>query len=240
MKGVLKKVTDRLPTLKVQDGPKMTSNKIPDEYKDMTKDVDITHGWLWPRMGQWLQEDDIVITDTGTASFGVWETRFPKGVTSINQVLWGSIGYSVGSCQGAALAAKESGNRRTILFVGDGSFQLTGQEVSTMIRHDLKPIIFCICNDGYTIERYIHGMDAEYNDIQPWNYKDLVPAFGAKPGHYKTFQVKTKKELDALFEDKTFSSAPYLQFVELYMPKLDAPRVLKITTEAAANINAKG
>lgn len=57
------------------------------------------------------------------------------------QVLWGSIGYSVGACQGAALAAKETGNRRTILLVGDGSFQLTAQEVSTMIRLGLNPIM---------------------------------------------------------------------------------------------------
>ena len=76
-----------------------------------------------------------------TANFGIWETRFPKGVTALSQVLWGSIGWSVGACQGAALAAKETGDRRTILFVGDGSFQLTAQEISTIIRQDLKPLM---------------------------------------------------------------------------------------------------
>jgi pyruvate decarboxylase len=238
MSGVLKKVTERMPKLNVQTGPKMPDNVIPQNSKG-TADPTITHAWLWPRIGQWLQEDDVVITETGTANFGIWETRFPKGVTALSQVLWGSIGYSVGACQGAALAAKETGNRRTILFVGDGSFQLTAQEVSTMIRHDLRPVIFVICNDGYTIERYIHGMDAVYNDIQNWNYKDLVPAFGAKPGHYKTFEVKTKSELDSLLADKTFSSAPYLQFVELYMPKEDAPVALKATAKASATTNAK-
>jgi pyruvate decarboxylase len=84
----------------------------------------------------------VVITETGTANFGIWETHFPKGVTAISQVLWGSIGYSVGACQGACLAARDAGeDRRTILFVGDGSFQLTVQELSTMIRLDLKPIM---------------------------------------------------------------------------------------------------
>ena len=101
----------------------------------------ISHAWFWPRMGQWLQKDDIVLTETGTANFGIWETRFPEGVTALSQVLWGSIGYSVGACQGAALAAQETGNRRTVLFVGDGSFELTAQEVSTMIRRGLKPIM---------------------------------------------------------------------------------------------------
>lgn len=140
MKGVLKKVTAKMGKLNVQVGP-LVSNDIAKEDRDMSNNQAITHAWLWPRVGQWLLPNDIIITETGTANFGIWETKFPEGVTALSQVLWGSIGYSVGACQGAALAAKETGNRRTILFVGDGSFQLTAQEVSTMIRHGLKPIM---------------------------------------------------------------------------------------------------
>ena len=140
MQGVLKKVTSRMGEISVQPGPK-ANNDIAKHDQDMSNDKVITHDWLWPRVGQWLQPDDIIITETGTANFGIWETRFPKGVTALSQVLWGSIGYSVGACQGAALAAKETGTRRTILFVGDGSFELTAQELSTMIRQDLKPIM---------------------------------------------------------------------------------------------------
>lgn len=239
MKGVLRKVTDRLPKLNVEAAPPTSQNRIPSQENDVSRDSTISHAWFWPRMGQWLREDDIIVTETGTANFGIWETRFPKGVVALSQVLWGSIGYSVGACQGAALAAKETGDRRTILFVGDGSLQLSAQEISTMIRHDLNPIIFCICNEGYTIERYIHGMDAIYNDVQEWKYRDLVPAFGAKPDKYRTYQVKTREELEALFNDERFTSAPFLQFVELYMQKKDAPTALKVTAEASARTNAK-
>ena len=140
MHGVLKKVTARMGKLNIQAGP-APNNKIAKKDQGMSQGELITHDWLWPRVGQWLEPNDIVITETGTANFGIWETKFPEGVTALSQVLWGSIGYSVGACQGAALAAKETGNRRTILFVGDGSFELTAQELSTMIRHDLKPIM---------------------------------------------------------------------------------------------------
>ena len=140
MNGVLKKVTEKMGKLNVEAGP-IASNEIAKDEQDMSKDQIITQAWFWPRMGQWLEANDIVITETGTANFGIWETRFPKGVIALSQVLWGSIGYSVGACQGAALAAKETGDRRTVLFVGDGSFELTAQEVSTMIRRDLKPIM---------------------------------------------------------------------------------------------------
>ena len=140
MQGVLQKVVARMGKLNVQPGPQ-PSNKIAEEDQDLSNDLVITHAWLWPRVGQWLQPNDIVVTETGTANFGIWETKFPEGVTALSQVLWGSIGYALGACQGASLAAKETGNRRTILFIGDGSFELTAQELSTMIRQDLKPIM---------------------------------------------------------------------------------------------------
>ena len=108
-----------------------------------------------------------------------------------------------------------------------------------MIRRGLNPIIFVICNHGYTIERHIHGMDAEYNDIQEWDYKNLLKVFNAPEDKAKSHVVKNKGELDALFKDETFSSAPYIQLVELHMPKEDAPVALKLTAEASAKNNAK-
>ena len=141
MQGVLRKVIAKMGKLNVKPGP-VANNEIAKEDQDMSKDQIVSHAWFWPRMGQWLEKDDIVITETGTANFGIWETRFPEGVKALSQVLWGSIGWSVGACQGAAMAAKELGIKRTILFVGDGSFQLTAQEVSTMIRRGLNPIMY--------------------------------------------------------------------------------------------------
>jgi pyruvate decarboxylase len=82
-------------------------------------------------------------------------------------------------------------------------------------------------------------MDAAYNDIQPWAFKDLVQVFGAKEGQYKTFQIKTKDQVNELLRDTQFNAAEYLQFVELYIPKEDAPRALKLTADASAKINAK-
>lgn len=139
MKGVLRKVIRRMGKLNVTSPPKLTNE--PHEDKHMSK-PEVTHEWLWPNVGQWLRDNDVIITETGTANFGIWETRFPKGVTALSQVLWGSIGYSLGACQGAALAAREKDStRRTVLFIGDGSFQLTVQELSTIIRNKLTPIM---------------------------------------------------------------------------------------------------
>jgi pyruvate decarboxylase len=86
---------------------------------------EIKHDWLWSRMGGWFNDSDIILTETGTSSFGLTNVPLPPKATYIAQILWGSIGWSVGATLGAALAAKESKEeRRTVLFVGDGSLQL--------------------------------------------------------------------------------------------------------------------
>lgn len=140
MKGVLRKI------INLVDPAQLSTQDSPEVVNEISKNNDdsptITQAWFWPRVGDFLEKNDIVVTETGTANFGIWDTKFPPGVTALSQVLWGSIGWSVGAAQGAALAAKDLGSkRRTILFVGDGSFQLTAQELSTMIRRKLKPIM---------------------------------------------------------------------------------------------------
>ncbi|KAF4541613.1 Thiamine pyrophosphate enzyme TPP-binding protein [Lasiodiplodia theobromae] len=244
MNGVLCKLTARLCELDIETGS-VPSNITPAEAVESSDPVErldpvITHAWLWPRLGQWLRQGDVVVTETGTANFGIWGTRFPNDVVAISQVLWGSIGYATGCAQGAALAARElgRGRERVILFTGDGSFQLTAVEVSTMIRHNLNPIIFVICNHGYTIERLIHGREAFYNDIEEWDYKILPAAFG-KSERFETYQVKTRDELEMLFADESFATSKKLRLVELYMPSDDAPRALITTAEAAARRNAQ-
>ncbi|KAI5919729.1 pyruvate decarboxylase [Camillea tinctor] len=242
MRGVLRKVTERVDLSQLKVNPVPATVLKPIDTSTIPADSAILQSWFWRAIGDgpFLRENDIIITETGTANFGIWDTRFPAGVTALNQVLWGSIGWALGACQGAALGAKDAGtDRRTILFEGDGSLQLTVQEISTMIRHHLNIILFTICNDGYTIERFIHGMDAEYNDIVEWKYKDLPTVFGGTDETVKKYVVKTKAELEALLADADFNNRKGLRFVELYMPREDAPTSLQLTAQASARNNAK-
>ncbi|KAJ4519162.1 hypothetical protein HRR83_003526 [Exophiala dermatitidis] len=198
-----------------------------------TKDNDpITHAWLWPYIGSWLRPGDIVSTDTGTASFGIFDTKLPPDSMLINISLWASIGYSLPSAQGAALAAQDAKTRRrTILFQGDGSFQLTCQEISTMIKHRLQVFIFIICNNGYTIERAVHETTENYNDILNWNYKELLRVFDRESKHSRAFEVHTQGEFKDLLADEKFSPYGGVQLVEVYMPELDIPQPLKKLAE---------
>lgn len=140
MKGVLSKLTEALDSSSFKAPAKLPpSVAAPDTSDDSQV---ITQSWFWPRLSGFLQPHDVVVTETGTANFGIWNTKMPDSAAALNQVLWGSIGWSVGACQGAALGARDAGSdRRVLLLVGDGSFQLTAQEVSTMLRLKLKPIL---------------------------------------------------------------------------------------------------
>ncbi|KAI0098862.1 thiamine pyrophosphate enzyme [Nemania sp. FL0031] len=239
MRGVLRKIAERVDTAQLKALPAPSGFVNPADEQGPA-DGPITQAWFWPRISSFFRKGDIIVTETGTANFGIWETRFPSNVTALNQTLWGSIGWAVGACQGAALAAKDSGGkRRTILFEGDGSIQLTAQEIGTMIKHDLDVIIFVICNDGYTIERFIHGMDATYNDVPTWKYRDLGTVFGGTPKTVQSYAVHTPAELDGLLADADFNDRHGLRLVELYMGREDAPRSLKMTAEVSAKTNAR-
>ncbi|KAH8108688.1 pyruvate decarboxylase [Phellopilus nigrolimitatus] len=199
----------------------------------------ITHDWLWPRVGAFFRPHDVLVAETGTSSFGILDVPLPKGATFVSQILWGSIGWTVGSTLGAALAARDLGLGRTILFIGDGSLQLTVQEISTMIRSGLKPILFVLNNSGYTIERHLHGRERKYNDIANWKWTELLSVF---QGHAnptgKSYTVHTKSELSALLDDSAFASASEIQLVEIMMDKFDAPRALRRQAELSGKSNA--
>ncbi|KAG9284160.1 hypothetical protein G9A89_022934 [Geosiphon pyriformis] len=186
----------------------------------------ITHGWLWPKIAsKVLKKNDVIVGEVGTSMFGLMDIRFPEGAIWVSQVYYGSIGYTVGATLGAGHAIENSKEeRRVLLFIGDGSLQVTVQEISTMIRSGLSPIIFVINNDGYTIERLIHGkMESEYNDIQPWQYMKLLEFFGAGNRGHST-KIQTKQELEDFIPRLNTTSG--LHLIEIVMDKRDGPRAL--------------
>ena len=119
---------------------------------------------FFDRASHILNEHAIMMVETGSALFAGAEVLQPKGCQFMSQTFFGSIGYTVGATLGASIAAPQ---KRVITFVGDGSFQVTAPDLSTMIRYHLHPIIFLINNDGYLVERVI--FDGPFNDLQPWN-----------------------------------------------------------------------
>jgi indolepyruvate decarboxylase len=108
-----------------------------------------------------------------------------------------------------------------VLLQGDGSFQMTAQELSTLMRHHCNPIIILLNNDGYVIERLIH--DGPYNDIQPWRYHDLPAAFG---GDALSLEVRTEGELEAALTAAE-GNPERLVFINLHLPPNEGSAALE-------------
>jgi indolepyruvate decarboxylase len=174
----------------------------------------LTQAAYWEAIQPYLRPGDVLYTDNGT-SYAIFGLRLPPGCTVIASIIWGSIGYSVGALLGALTAAPD---RRHLLFVGDGSFQETAQELSTILRHDHKPVVFLINNGGYTIERGYLGKAAHYNDIANWAYADLPKTFRPDTTA-RSFVVKTVADL----QNALGASNDTMIFIESIMDPHDAP-----------------
>lgn len=170
----------------------------------------ITAAYLYPRLEKMFKKDDIIITETGTASMGLGFALLPENAQVYNQTLWGSIGWATPAAFGAAIAAPQ---RRVILVTGEGSHQLTVQEISQFARFGLKPIILVLNNDGYLIERLLcKNPEAYYNDIAQWNYAQLPAALGCTNWYCQ--RVTDCNELDAAIKAAELSdNAAYIEIV---------------------------
>ncbi|MEE6259282.1 alpha-keto acid decarboxylase family protein [Plantactinospora sonchi] len=148
--------------------------RAPDARLDPASNRPITQARFWPALATILEEGDIIVPETGTSSFGVGSIRLPRNAVCVQAPLWGAIGYAIPAAFGAATASPD---RRIVLITGDGSLQLTVQEISRMMALGQRPIIFVMNNAGYTVERVVNGPHQPYNDIDNWRYADLPAVF---------------------------------------------------------------
>jgi TPP-dependent 2-oxoacid decarboxylase len=138
-----------------------------------------------------LKPNHDLIVETGDSWFNGQKLTLPEGATYHFQCQYGSIGWSVGAALGYQLGTAPG--RRVIALTGDGSFQLTAQEISVAIREKSPVIMFLLNNRGYTIEVEIH--DGPYNNIKNWDYAKLVDAFNAEDGKGISFRVDNGAQL---------------------------------------------
>jgi pyruvate decarboxylase len=208
--------------IKPNDAALKAYNRIRVEYADeppVEKDAPITTRRLFAQVQDILGPDMTVLAETGDSWFNAMKLKLPVGCGFEIQMQYGSIGWSVGATLGYSLGSDE---KRVITFVGDGSFQLTAQELSTMIRNDLNPIIFLINNGGYTIEVEIH--DGPYNNIKNWDYAGLVDVFNAGEGNGWSARVRTEGELDKAV--KQALSHKGLSLIEVMIDRDDCSKEL--------------
>ncbi|CAK9139986.1 unnamed protein product [Ilex paraguariensis] len=176
---------------------------------------------LFEHIQNMLSSDTAVIAETGDSWFNCQKLKLPEGCGYEFQMQYGSIGWSVGATLGYAQAVPD---KRVIACIGDGSFQVTAQDVSTMLRCGQRTIIFLINNAGYTIEVEIH--DGPYNVIKNWNYTGLVDAIHNGEGNCWTTKVRYEEELIEAIKTATNAKKDCLCFIEVIVHKDDTSKEL--------------
>ena len=172
---------------------------------------------FFERMETYLTDDSIVVCDIGDCLFGAADLTIHRKTEFICPAFYTSMGFAVPAAVGAQI-----GNRRQrpLVFVGDGAFQMTGMELSTVARNGLNPIVFVLNNKGYTTERIIN--EGPYNDIHEWAYH-LVPQILRKGWGC---EVHTEGELEEALITAT-SNRENFSLINVHLDKYDLSRALQ-------------
>ena len=202
--------------------PKQFCKAMQPHKQNGKDDEPIRQDDLWHIIADALDDKNLVFSDQGTAYFGISDVRLPEGVTSYGQPMWGSIGYTLPASLGGAIA---SPHKRSILLIGDGSALLTIQEIAVMIKERINPVIVLINNDGYTVERAIHGENQRYNDIPKCDWQMMPKAFGATEENSLILKAETAGELKAALQ-KAAATKDKLVMLEVMTDKHDIPPLL--------------
>lgn len=151
-------------------------------------DTALTVARLFERLGCFLGANTMVLADPGDAMFGALDLPVRQDHDFLANAFYASLGFAVPASIGAQLAAPD---RRPLVLVGDGAFQMTGMELSTSIRYGLSPIVIVLNNAGYLTERLM--IDGAFNDVLRWDYSKLPEVFGGG----RSFLIQTEEDLDA-------------------------------------------
>lgn len=208
--------------MSLQSSVQEKTKTFPDFDESQLSDKSLTFKDYYQIIEHYVNGNFNLLAEQGTSYFLSAQMMLSNKVRFIGQSLWSSIGYTAAAALGASVASKE---KRTLLLIGDGSLQMTAQCISTMLREVVCPIIIMNNNSGYTIERYVAGAHKKYNDIQNWDYLNVVKAFDPTQSPI-LLKVKTAKALNAAVQ-KAIANPDKLVFIEIITGKFDAPEDLK-------------
>ncbi|HPD16507.1 MAG TPA: thiamine pyrophosphate-binding protein [Planctomycetota bacterium] len=177
----------------------------------------ITVRRFFARLNEFLEDNFAVVCDPGDSLFGAADLTIHRKTEFVSPAYYTSMGFAVPAALGVQIGKPRL---RPIVLVGDGAFQMTGQELSTIARFGLNPIVFVLNNKGYTTERFIH--DGAYNDIPNWAYHEMPRLVGAGWG----CEARTEGELEAALAQARENTACF-SLVNVHLDPYDRSEALE-------------
>ena len=180
-------------------------------------DAATTSARLFARLDRMLGEDMVVIADIGDSLFGAADLHMTRRTEFISPAYYTSMGFAVPAALGAAIANRAL---RPLVIVGDGAFQMTGMELSTIARYGLNPIVIVLNNHGYTTERFL--LEGAFNDVHEWKFHKIPEVLGTGLG----LEVRTEGELDTALE-AALANTKSFSLINVHLDRLDRSPALE-------------
>jgi len=202
----------RAATRPLPTGPAVAAGRF-----TLVPDQPITITRLVRRLNESLDDRTIVIADVGDALFASSELVVRGQTEFIAPAYYTSMGFAVPAALGAQTARP---NLKVVALVGDGAFQMTGMELSTIVRRKLPVTVIVLDNKGYGTERVI--LDGSFNDINPWEYQLLPQVLGGGTG----YEVRTEGEFDQALE-KSLADTSGMSLIRVHIGLNDRSTTLE-------------
>jgi len=202
--------------------------KIPQKVEErfVAREGKITVSRMFDKINSILDKNMAIISDVGDALFGSLDLTVHDSHHFISDAFYTSMGFAVPGALGVQAAKPDI---RPIVIVGDGAFQMTGMEFSTLVRNKSKAIVFVLNNGGYGTERVM--LDGPFNDIQNWAHEKIPAVVGGGLG----FRVETEAELDNAIAQALMSNQPTIINVVID-PKDHTPALQRMFGKAAKKL----
>lgn len=217
----LKALYERKPVTMPRPIPAETRGPV--EVFELKPDAPLAISRMIARLDIQIDDNTIVIADIGDALFASTDLTTHERTEFISPAYYTSMGFSVPATLGAMVARPTS---RVITICGDGAFQMTGMELSTIVRNGFAPIIIVLDNKGYGTERWLHAGDWKFNEIHPWKYSKLPEVLGGGKG----YEVRTEGEFDAALRS-AWEDHKQMSLIHAHLDRSDASTALRRLAE---------
>ncbi len=230
LRDILLRLIKELPERKLTDN----DEKLIDDARPFkaTPKTSITQDRLWEAFSNFVKEDDVLVIDWGTCQV-LTMLSLPVTTRRVMHGSWSAIGYSLPALLGANLGDP---SKRHIHITGDGAFQETAQELSTIIHEGLAPITILLNNNRYLVEDLTHipPMQKRYNKVPLWDYHKLPSVLGGE-GKSLSLQITTEEELVTGFAaaENARLEGRYV-LLEVMLGPADVPNIMIKATDAQA------
>ena len=185
---------------------------------------------LFRQVNAFLEDDMVVIADTGDALFGAEDLYIHNSVHFLAPAYYCSLGFAVPAALGVKAARPDL---RPLVLVGDGAFQMTGMEVATLVRYGANPIIVVLDNQGYGTERPM--LDGAFNDVPVWHFWKIPEVMGAGLG----IRVETEIEMDAALK-QAHANTGGVSIIQVVLDRDDhSPALLRLTATLGERARGK-